>query len=450
MMAPDAPEPQPPRLAAPQAGHGSAQASGAGPVSSRATLRWPHAKRPEPLRSPEPTSPSSESSANGDSDDESEDDRGHGFRGRGHGEKNHSGEGSASDEVSPAGQPSPELGGSEDREQPEAVAEPVQKAALAARAAAVFDTTAGSPTEVRKPLMASMVTNAVVQDAIQVCDDLCDRDGPALSQAFGHFDRRVALGWLLADVAGMPLLQRTQAHALGIKAQRANSAAKAAIRDARKKAIAPARAAGADISVAQDEAEAAVLRSDAEVLAPQQLTATAPAGSGPTGSRKRARESEPSHEHEVRRAEESLLKAEKQVSKAEKKLERAEAAEDEVLARSQRVAARMDDSKSMTGKQMRGLLCKMDAANEKDSEAQLASKDAEIALLRAQLAERDAEIDVLMLQWDHSIQQLDRTVEIARESAKIENKCNIFRDCARSCGRCGRVLWFQCVSMFLL
>ena len=54
------------------------------------------------------------------------------------------------------------------------MAEPVQKAALAARAAAVFDTTARWPTEVRKPLMASMVTNAVVQDAIQVCDDLCD------------------------------------------------------------------------------------------------------------------------------------------------------------------------------------------------------------------------------------------------------------------------------------
>ena len=115
-MAPDAPEPQPPRLAAPQAGHGSAQASGAGPVSSRVPLRWPDAKRPEPPRPPEPTSPSSESSTNGDSDDESEDDRGHGFLGRGHGEKNHSGEGSASDEVSPAGQPSPELGGSQNGE----------------------------------------------------------------------------------------------------------------------------------------------------------------------------------------------------------------------------------------------------------------------------------------------------------------------------------------------
>ena len=67
-----------------------------------------------------------------------------------------------------------------------------------------------------------------------------------------RFDRRVALGWLLADAAGLPLLDRPQAHALGIKAQRAASSAKAAIRDARRKAIAPARAAGADVSAAQD------------------------------------------------------------------------------------------------------------------------------------------------------------------------------------------------------
>ena len=62
--------------------------------------------------------------------------------------------------------------------------------------------------------------------------------------------------------------------------------------------------------------------------------------------------------------------------------------------------------------------------------AELAEKDAEIALLRAQLVERDANIDLLMLQWGHTCQQLDSSVATAStalSSAKRLHEIAMFR-----------------------
>ena len=360
--------------------------------------------------------------------------RGQAGDGRGRVEDDDHGAKHSSSEASSAGQSCADPGSLQPSEQPEAAVLPVTSATLAARASAVFDASAGWPTEVRKPLLAPVVTNLVVRAAIAVCDDLCDRDGDTLSQAFGNFDRRVAIGWLLADAAGRPLLDRAQAHALGIKAQRADGAAKAAIRDARKKAIGPARAAGTDVSKAQDEAEAVVLCADAKVLAPQQpsaeLPAAAPAARAPTGSRKRAREPEPSHEAEVQEAEDALLQAEKQVHKAEKVLATAEAASDAAATKFQRLAARTDKDASMSFKLSQEHARKVEAACQQSDAAELAEKDAEIALLRAQLVERDANIDLLMLQWGHTCQQLDSSVATAStalSSAKRLHEIAMFR-----------------------
>ena len=52
----------------------------------------------------------------------------------------------------------------------------------------------------------------------------------------------------------------------------------------------------------------------------------------------------------------------------------------------------------------------MGAACTQSDEADMAEKDAEIAILRAELAERDAQIDLLTLQWGHTCQQLDSAV----------------------------------------
>ena len=356
--------------------------------------------------------------------------RGQSSGGRGRPEYAESADASSSDEASSAGQSCAEPGGSQLGEQAEAAVQPATKAALAARAKQVFDASATWPTEVRQPLLAPVATNQAIRDAIAVCNDLCNRDGEALSKAFGNFDRRVALGWLLADAAGMPLLSRPQAHALGIKAQRADRDAKAAIRDARKRAMAPARAAGADISQAQDDAETAVLRADAKLIMPHQSPPAAHAARERAGSRKRAREPEPSHHDEVQKAEASLLQAEKVVSRAEKALEKAEAASDAAFAKVRRIAACSAEHESMSSAQVQEHAHKMNAACTQSDEADMAEKDAEIALLRAELAERDTHIDLLMLQWGHTCQKLDSAVATASaavSSAKTLCEIPMFR-----------------------
>ena len=408
--------------APPDDGHCSASASGAGPSSAGASPQALHTGCRELSEASGPPSPVSESSAACDSHEDSEDYRGHDHQGRGHASNSISSEGSPSAEASSSVQPRPEPGSSQACEQAEAPAAAIPKAALAARASKVFDTKANWPTEVREPLLAPLVTNQVVQDAIEVCEELCDRDGPALSLAFGNFDRRVALGWLLADAAGLPLLDRPAAHALGIKVQRAAGNAKAAIRDARRRAIAPARAADADVSKAQDAAETAVLRSDAKVIAAQQpaaVPAVPAAAQSSSGSRKRAREAEQWHEQKVAQAESRLRTAEKFVSRLETLMEKAEAAYDASFERLQRAAALSKEHPRKPYAEFKRVHKAYLAADEKCTEAELSESKAESDWLRARLAERDAEIDLLMLQYEQSNQSLERTAEIAREAVKI-------------------------------
>ena len=61
----------------------------------------------------------------------------------------------------------------------------------------MFDTKAGWPTEVRQPLLAPVVTNQVVRDAIEVCNELCDRAGPSVFDL--SVSGRVRSGVLLAQ-----------------------------------------------------------------------------------------------------------------------------------------------------------------------------------------------------------------------------------------------------------
>ena len=54
--------------------------------------------------------------------------------------------------------------------------------------------------------------------ATSLAMDMPDDTIRALSNAFGNFDRITALGWLLADAAGRPLLDRKAAYDVGLKA----------------------------------------------------------------------------------------------------------------------------------------------------------------------------------------------------------------------------------------
>ena len=130
----------------------------------------------------------------------------------------------------------------------------ITEAALTTRWSEVFVIGESWPKAVGKPLLAKTVTNKLVKLAIEVVKKLLERDGKALSKSFGNFDQRVALGWLLADARGWPLLEKAHALACGTKAQREGGYIRDAIKLARKAALTAARAAGADAPAAQDEA----------------------------------------------------------------------------------------------------------------------------------------------------------------------------------------------------
>ena len=434
MMAPEALDAFDPPPVATNDGHDAFSSSGSGPISGRAPLRWPQTMRHPADTARDSSLLSRESGEASNSDVEGDDERGQESDGRGCVSRSDCYVSSTSDEASSAVLSTAQPGSSQLGEQPGAALQPVTRDALAARAKAVFDPSAGWPTEVRQPLLASVVTNQVIRDAIAVCEELCDRDGKALSQAFGNFDRRVALGWLLADAAGLKLLDRSQAHALGIKAQRADGAGKAAIRDARRRAIARARADGADVSAAQDEAEAALLQVDARVISSQQPPDPAPAARSSSGARKRAREAEPSREHvhqqRVSEAESRLRTAEKFVSRTETLLEKAEAASDAAFQRLKRAVACNEASASVSNAEFNRLHKAYRVADEKSNEAQMNELQAENDWLLARLVERDAEIDLLMLQWGHSCKQLENSVATAStalSSAKRLHEISMFR-----------------------
>jgi hypothetical protein len=74
----------------------------------------------------------------------------------------------------------------------------------------------------RKSARAPAASRGVVQTAWELMEALSTEMVNSLSAAFGNFDRVVGTGWLLlADaVLGPPLLERLQAHAIGLKARR--------------------------------------------------------------------------------------------------------------------------------------------------------------------------------------------------------------------------------------
>ena len=67
----------------------------------------------------------------------------------------------------------------------------------------------------------------LVRLAFIAANELCDAQGTSLSESFGNFDRVVALGWLLGDAVGAPLLSRKDTHKVGLKARRDAGAIKA-------------------------------------------------------------------------------------------------------------------------------------------------------------------------------------------------------------------------------
>ena len=84
----------------------------------------------------------------------------------------------------------------------------------------MFKLDAAGPTASGRPAITRTVTKEDVQSAWWAANNLCDDYGKALSDAYGNFDRIVALGWLLADVALGCLIEKADAFKVGGKADK--------------------------------------------------------------------------------------------------------------------------------------------------------------------------------------------------------------------------------------
>jgi hypothetical protein len=86
------------------------------------------------------------------------------------------------------------------------------------------------------PPLASEPTKALVKLAVKHFGDVPKAHIGALSKSFGNFDRVVGIGWVIADAVrplGAPLITRTDAHAIGGRAQRKAGDIKDEVRTAR-------------------------------------------------------------------------------------------------------------------------------------------------------------------------------------------------------------------------
>ena len=160
----------------------------------------------------------------------------------------------------------------------------------------LFPTAATEPrASGRKPLVSS-ATKRIMQAAWEVMDALPACLIGVLSHSFGNFDRVVGCGWLLADVVDVPPIDRSTAHAVGLKARTQTLKLKTKIYEERKAPLAAARKLEDADPKRQDLLDEADRNQDRLLSEPIDLPfyQSAPeAGSSATGSRKRARDPEP-------------------------------------------------------------------------------------------------------------------------------------------------------------
>ena len=102
--------------------------------------------------------------------------------------------------------------------EPAEAAPTMSAAELTERSKLMFKLDASGPMASGRKALTPIVTKELVQLAWWAVNELCDEHGPALSQAYGNFDRVVALGWLLGDVRLGRLIEHEDAFKVGRKA----------------------------------------------------------------------------------------------------------------------------------------------------------------------------------------------------------------------------------------
>ena len=158
-----------------------------GVAVGRAPLKWPHTKRR--ARPPSPSTHSDEDSEDeaSDSDSEVEGSRVHLQSQRGHVDTSIIDGSSTSPSSSQVGSGCSLRVAEEPAGEADAPVPAIARSQLAERAATMFVVGSPAPVEVRKPFLAPKVTKGLVELALEVANELCDRDGKALSQSFGNY-----------------------------------------------------------------------------------------------------------------------------------------------------------------------------------------------------------------------------------------------------------------------
>ena len=135
------------------------------------------------------------------------------------------------------------------------------------RAPLMFKLDAKAPKASGRRSVTRTVTKENVQSAWCAADDYCRNHGAALSNAYGNFDRVVALGWLLGDVALGCLIEKADAFRVGGKAAKlARNGGLTAEFDAPARRLGKRKRAASEQDWAAAADEAAAIRSEIVVL----------------------------------------------------------------------------------------------------------------------------------------------------------------------------------------
>ena len=286
---------------------------------------------------------------------------------------------------------------------------------VAARASAMFVLGSAEVRASGLPIIGKEPTKELLKIALGATNELCDTHGKALSKSFGNFDRVVALGWLIGDAVGAPLLSRVQAHAVGLKARRIGSEVKADAASIKKDAARKASKLSQEDPrrkklVAQAQAaEAALLQVTVDLPMPDpdpreqaQASGARKASHAPECDALAAAEAEVlATEKEVKRSMAAVTSAQKQESEAGKRAE-LWVTKVETLA----------DDTDCKSKQFKQAELGARRAKARWDELGLETAFAEKMVLEFKLDLKDAEMGVMLIELEQS---LEREATIRKE-----------------------------------
>ena len=213
-MAPERYVEAPAATAAGPIGLASALQLGCGPSDGRAALRWPFTSREQQERAQRAAAEAAHSETTPESSDADEGERNN-LSGEWENDfevESESGESSAGSPLrAQARQPA------DQDEPPEETKPALSQEWVAERHTEMFVEGAAGLAASELVEIVRKVTGQLVKVTWAHVQGLTQDNIGALSKSFGNFDRVVALGWLLGDAMGLPLMERKDAHMVGLR-----------------------------------------------------------------------------------------------------------------------------------------------------------------------------------------------------------------------------------------